>query len=131
MSRWGANDDFSGHVRRYERHELAAKVQSAGFTVSRLASYGVPLYNIMKPLYDRAITQKLDDSADIEQRTKQSSGMWLCTDRQRLFGWIFNNVTLWPFYLMQRLFYRTDLGNGYLLAAFTTEHGDSSCNDSR
>jgi cyclopropane fatty-acyl-phospholipid synthase-like methyltransferase len=117
MARWGANDDFSGHVRRYERDELATKVHSAGFSVVRLSSYGVPLYNLMKPLYDRAIKQKLDATADIEQRTKLSSGMWLCTDRQKLFNLLFNDLTMWPFYCLQRLFYATDLGNGYILIA--------------
>jgi len=131
MSRWGANDDFSGHLRRYERDELAAKVQLAGFTVDRLSSYGVPLYNLMKPLYDRAITRKIDDAADVEQRTKLSSGMWLCTDRQQLFSLLFNDVTMWIFYKLQQLFYHTDLGNGYFLTAHTTNNGDSSCNDSR
>lgn len=129
MERWGANDDFSGHVRRYARAELAAKVQQAGFSVSSLHSYGVPLYNLMKPMYDRAIARKVDGSADLDQRTKQSSGMWLFTDRQRLFHLLFNDITLWPFYQLQRLFYRTDLGNGYVLTAKKTTNGGSSCSD--
>lgn len=131
MSRWGANDDFSGHLRRYERAELATKVQQAGFTVRNLSSYGVPLYNLMKPMYDRAIAKSIDGTADLEQRTKQSSGMWLCPDRQRLFALLFNNLTLWPFYLVQRLFYRTELGNGYVLAAQKNPGGGNSCSDSQ
>ncbi|MFY9577885.1 MAG: class I SAM-dependent methyltransferase [Gaiellaceae bacterium] len=36
---WGAVDDFSGHVRRYTRRELARKVERAGLQVVRVTSF--------------------------------------------------------------------------------------------
>ena len=55
MNDWGPNDDSCGHVRRYERDELMTMLDSAGFSDIVIYSYGVPIYNFMKPIYDFAI----------------------------------------------------------------------------
>lgn len=117
MAKWGANDVFCGHVRRYERLELQEKLMLAGFRESMVCSYGVPLYNIMKPLYDRAIRECPDHAPDDDARTLQSGCMHVATGMGWLFRLLFNNITLAPFYLLQRAFYSTDLGNGYFVAA--------------
>lgn len=117
MQKWGRNDDFCGHVRRYERKELMEKLAVAGFGSVEIYSYGVPLYNIMKPLYDKAI-DKHAENEDLEQeKTKQSGGMRLFTDMTPVFNIIFNDITMLPFYALQRLFFKTDLGNGYFISA--------------
>lgn len=117
MKDWGANDDFCGHIRRYERKELFAVLESAGFDNIVIYSYGVPIYNIMKPFYDFAIRPKsLSTVAPIE-KTAESGGMWLMKGLSQLFRVLFNDVTMYPLYLLQRLFYRTDLGKGYFVAA--------------
>lgn len=117
MKKWGSNDDFCGHVRRYERAELMAKVAAAGFNSIEIYSYGVPLYNLMKPLYDRAIDKQVNNNDPSHEKTKQSGGMWLFTDMTRLFNILFNDITMMPFYMLQRLFFKTDLGNGYFISA--------------
>jgi SAM-dependent methyltransferase len=117
MEKWGKNDDFCGHIRRYERAELQEKLASAGFTSIEILSYGVPLYNIMKPLYDRAIDSQIENDRHDEEKTKKSGGMWLFTDSSTLFNLMFNDVTMMPFYALQRLFFASDLGNGYFVSA--------------
>ena len=117
MAKWGPNDDFCGHLRRYERHELREKIVATGLEPICIHSYGVPVYNIMKPFYDRAIaTQKIDQAA-ADERTRMSSGMWLMQGMGWLFTLLFNDITMYPFYLLQRCFFATDLGNGYFVAA--------------
>jgi hypothetical protein len=116
MKDWGANDDFCGHVRRYEREELESKLNTAGFGDIEIYSYGVPVYNIMKPFYDRAIDSK-SNQADQMDKTAGSSGMWLLTHGGDLFRFMFNDLTMYPFYLLQRLFYTTNLGKGFFAAA--------------
>lgn len=115
--KWGPNDDFCGHIRRYERAELHEKLARTGLEPLEIFSYGVPIYNIMKPIYDRAISGKLDDATCAETRTRNSSGMWLFPAVQGLFHLLFNDLTMAPFYLLQRLFFRTELGNGFFAAA--------------
>ena len=116
MKDWGPNDDFCGHVRRYERVELHDKLMSAGFDEIVVSSYGVPVYNLMKPFYDRAIRSEKSQAEHLE-KTTGSGGMWLMPRGGRLFRFMFNDLTMLPFYLLQRLFYRTDLGKGYFVVA--------------
>lgn len=119
MAKWGGNDDFCGHIRRYERAELQEKLTIAGYSSIRILSYGVPLYNMMKPLYDRMI-DKGDSTTDSEDaRTKKSGGMWLFTDLSWLFNLLFNDFTMMPFYVLQRFFFNGDMGNGYFVSART------------
>ena len=117
MRKWGANDDFCGHVRRYERDELDRKVRQAGLEPLAIFSYGVPVYNVMKPFYDRAISGQLDRESLPQERTEKSSGMWLFPAVKGLFYLLFNDLTMAPFYLLQRLFFHTELGNGFFVAA--------------
>lgn len=117
MDKWGANDDFSGHLRRYERKELHDKLVATGFQPGFIYSYGVPVYNLMKPFYDRAIKRKIGKELDQQKRTEGSSGMWLFTGLGKVFRLLFNDVTMYPFYLLQSLFLKSDLGNGYFVSA--------------
>lgn len=117
MDKWGPNDDFCGHVRRYERDELREKIRESGLDPLFIYSYGVPVYNIMKPFYDRAIKKGVQKEEASEARTEKSGGMWLFTGMKALFNMLFNDVTMFPFYLFQKLFFKTDLGNGYFAVA--------------
>jgi hypothetical protein len=47
--------------------------------------------------------------------------MWLLRGAARLFRLLFNDVTMYPWYLLQRLFYTTDCGMGYFVAAHKKE----------
>lgn len=117
MKDWGPNDDFCGHVRRYERNDLYTAVQAAGFDDIVVRSYGVPIYNFMKPFYDLAIRSETSPAGAPMEKTAGSGGMWLMSGAGRLFRALFNDVTMYPLYLLQRLFYSTDLGKGYFVAA--------------
>jgi SAM-dependent methyltransferase len=117
MKDWGPNDDSCGHFRRYERDELSTLLNSSGFTDVNILSYGVPLYNIMKPIYDVAIRSEVSRTATSMKKTADSGGMKLMIGCGYLFRLLFNDVTMYPFYLLQRLFYGTDMGKGYFVAA--------------
>jgi SAM-dependent methyltransferase len=117
MSKWGKNDDFCGHIRRYERVELIDKLKRTGFSSIKIISYGVPLYNIMKPIYDRAIESRVELNEFNQEKTRRSGGMWLFTELSFIFNLLFNDITMMPFYALQRLFFDTDLGNGYFVIA--------------
>lgn len=117
MDKWGPNDEFCGHVRRYERDELREKISQSGLDPLYIYSYGVPVYNMMKPFYDRAINKEVQKEEASGARTEKSGGMWLFTGMKALFNLLFNDITMFPFYLLQRLFFKTDLGNGYFAVA--------------
>lgn len=117
MKDWGPNDDSCGHVRRYERVELFNLLKAAGFTDIVIYSYGVPIYNFMKPFYDLAIRSEADRSSASMEKTLLSGGMKLMKGAGVLFRVLFNDVSMYPLYLLQRLFYGTNLGKGYFVAA--------------
>lgn len=123
MAKWGPNDELCGHVRRYGREELRAKLDEAGFEPLLVRSYGVPVYNLMKPFYDRAVERKIREGEGREERTGKSGGMRLLPGLSSLFRLLFNDLTMQPFYLLQRLFYATDLGNGYFAVARNPRSG--------
>jgi len=117
MKDWGPNDDSCGHVRRYERSELLTLLTKTGFSDIVIHSYGVPIYNLMKPVYDFAVRFEAAKPAAPMVKTAESGGMKLLQGSGLLFRCLFNNVTMYPLYLLQRLFYGTDLGKGYFAAA--------------
>jgi SAM-dependent methyltransferase len=117
MKDWGPNDDSCGHIRRYERAALFSVLERSGFSDIVICSYGVPVYNIMKPFYDFAIRSESARSGAPMEKTAESGGMRVMKSAGFLFRILFNDVTMYPLYLLQRLFYRTDLGKGYFVAA--------------
>lgn len=117
MNKWGANDDLCGHIRRYERDELMDKFRQSGLEPLFVHSYGVPIYNMMKPFYDLAVKKEVRSDKQFLERTEKSGGMRVMTGMKALFNLLFNDITMSPFYLIQKLFFKTDLGNGYFAVA--------------
>jgi SAM-dependent methyltransferase len=115
-NRWGREDEWAGHLRRYEREELREKVEEAGFAIESVVSYGVPVLNVIHGLMRALVRKPVDDAERKARRTAQSG-----TDQYLLVpGWarlILNDIALWPLYRIQSLFYGTDLGVGYVLRA--------------
>lgn len=117
MKDWGANDDLCGHIRRYERDGLSSLLMDNGFDEIEIVSYGVPVYNVMMPVYNLAVRQKASIAAEPMEKTAESGGMPLMKNSGWLFRTAFNDVTMYPFYVLQRMFYHTDLGKGFFAVA--------------
>ncbi|GAA4709248.1 class I SAM-dependent methyltransferase [Sphingomonas lutea] len=120
--RWNAADEWAGHVRRYERDELIRAVESAGFNVVLVETYGFPLANLMErlcaPGYRKRLAEKARMGLDTAALTDDSG-----SDRSA-------HARFWPFYAslpgtlamrvlcqVQRLFVKTQLGPGFILIA--------------
>jgi len=122
MKHWGANDDWAGHARRYERNELKAKAEEQGFETILIDSFGVPIVNILKKFYDRMIFKQMQKESAMS-RNEKSERSWevpVASSFQPIFSIIFSQVALYPFLLLQCLFLKTDLGTSYL-AVFRKE----------
>lgn len=113
---WGRDDEWAGHLRRYEREELRVKVEEAGFAIESVVSYGVPVLNVIHGLLRTLVRKPVDHVEQKARRTAQSGcDQYLIVPRwSRL---ILNDIALWPLYRIQSLFYGTDLGIGYVLRA--------------
>ncbi len=114
--KFSATDLRVGHVRRYERQELHRLIESAGYEAIQIACYGFPLGNIGRVIGNLLEPRiRDDDRADavgrsIRSGTQQSGGVLAL-------GRLLRPWMLWPFFLLQRLTFRFDLGDGYIATA--------------
>jgi len=109
---FGPSDRYAGHYRRYERQQLMALIQSAGFKVTRAWSYGVPLANLTEVVRNVIFRNRAVDGK--EQATKRSG---INRNLEGHFRYLSNDVFLFPFYLLQRMFVTTNLGTGLIVKA--------------
>jgi ABC-type uncharacterized transport system permease subunit len=115
MDRWGVEDETAGHFRRYERAELAGAFASAGLEAVDVRSVSVPVANLTLNVSNFLIKRagegrKLQES---QQERTESSGIReipFKTVFPTPFKLVLNPVAMYPFFLLQRVFYRTSLG---------------------
>lgn len=116
QSKFSATDSRVGHVRRYERDQLRRLLEQAGYVDIRIACYGFPLGNagrIVGNLLEPSIPSPTDDGAvarSIDSGTRQSAAVVAVSRALR--PWM-----LWPFFVLQRLTFRLDIGDGYIATA--------------
>jgi SAM-dependent methyltransferase len=118
MSYWTFFDVSVGHIRRYEKKDLIALVESAGFKVTKFVTYGFPFTNLLAlpKLLLAKINRKKTANLNVQDRTKISGfqGGFL---NNVVVTAIVNRVTIVPFALFASLFNSTDLGEGYIVVA--------------
>lgn len=109
QSRYAAHDVLAGHFRRYERDELAALLEKAGFTQVESREYGMPLGYLLETARNAVGKRKLAAApeASMEQRTGASAR--LLQPRGLLYGAVARYGTA-PFRYAQRGFPRVGTG---------------------
>lgn len=130
QSMWGKNDELAGHYRRYERSNLVKLVEDSGFSVRCVHSYGFPVLNIHKFVSKwisgiRVYRGEKTAGVLTKQEATAGSGIerpiW-----QKLIG-IYSGDLFKPLWMamfaLQRIFYKTDNGSGYVLIAGSHQHG--------
>ena len=114
---FGAADRLAGHHRRYERAELRARLDEAGFTIARLTTHGAGLGQMLEQgrnlVAGRASRGEPADTTP-EERTS-ASGRWF-QPKSRATAAAFAAVAA-PGRLLQTPFARTDVGTGYVVLA--------------
>jgi len=121
-ARWGPADEWAGHERRYERAEIVAVLDAAGFRVERIECYGFPIGNLL----DRASLKRyanaiIRDSDGLPDRAANNARSGI--DRratERLYAAIATTPGRWlmrSMCWMQSLFLDTELGTGYVVIA--------------
>jgi SAM-dependent methyltransferase len=122
--RWGPSDAWAGHVRRYEKSDIASLCKQAGLELLKLENYGFPTANALDILtrsyYRKKLTkdEALGKSDTVASRTAHSGTDRHASRKAAPF------LTSWPgrFFLRgalltQALFNRHDLGPGYIVLA--------------
>jgi SAM-dependent methyltransferase len=116
MRKYGKSDEIVGHVRRYEKADLTAMLKRCGYSDIRIMCYGFPLTEITRRVSNWLVKdEKTHEGLSMEQRSTQSS-----YKRPRVIDKgvaLFGGELVRPFCFIQRMFYRTDLGDGYVVCA--------------
>jgi len=112
---WGYEDETVGHLRRYDRDDLRRVMEQAGLTQVEVWSVGVPVMNLLYSIGNFLI-KRSDDSKKLgwsSRKQTEASGVRevpFKTVFPSFFKLILNRATLYPLFVLQRLFYNTNLG---------------------
>lgn len=113
--RWGIEDETVGHLRRYDRNDLRETLVSAGLTDVTVWSVAVPAANLLFHVGNLIVRNssemnKLNQSAREQTETSGIREIPWKTVFPSSFKLILNRTTLYPLFVLQRLFYRSNLG---------------------
>jgi SAM-dependent methyltransferase len=114
-SKWDFEDETVGHLRRYERADLFRLLTEAGLEDVRVRSVGVPIVNILWSVTNFLVrrsgeSRKTSLDKAVQTETSGIREIPFKTTFPPIFRLVLNSVALYPFFVVQRLFYRTDLG---------------------
>jgi len=115
--KFGVSDAMVGHVRRYERKQMRALLEDAGFEDVRIVNYGWPVTELTRRVSNRLVAGREDDFSGLsaEQRSVRSAQA-----KPRVIDAVLRVIggnLFVPFAWLQRLFYRYDLGDGIVATA--------------
>ena len=105
---WGIEDDIAGHCRRYTRASIETLATASGWKMLHTAGLTFPVSNLLLPisnfLVNRGERSKLDLS--LLERTRQSGRreVKFKTHFPSVLGLLLNEITMYPLYLLQKLF---------------------------
>jgi SAM-dependent methyltransferase len=119
MRKYSEEDRAVGHCRRYEREQLERLFKDMDCAELRVLSYGFPLAILTRrgnQLLSRRKGNGWTEVAETAEARSIRSGIERSAASVRL-SKILNHRTLAPFIAFQRLFFRTDLGDGYVACA--------------
>ncbi len=112
---WSLEDETVGHFRRYDRSDLDAVMKHAGLGQVSIWSVGVPTINLLfrASLWTIARAGEAAKKTQSQREQTETSGIREIPWKTVFPSWvrlILNRTTLYPLFVIQRLFYRTGLG---------------------
>jgi SAM-dependent methyltransferase len=110
--RFGPQDEWVGHLRRYDRADLAHLLVKAGLGQLEIVSYGFPLGNALEAARD-ALARRQSAKSSLKERTA-ASGRWL---QPPTWTGSATRAVTFPFRLAQRPFANASLGTGLVARA--------------
>ncbi|WP_154224009.1 class I SAM-dependent methyltransferase [Marinicella rhabdoformis] len=115
MSKWNDSDVWAGHYRRYERKQLVEAFSGDEYQIIQLWNYGFPISLLLDKFLGMSKKSEVkgkDAAIEKEQLSKKSG-----TERKNrlIYRLLFNDFVMFPFYVIQKIFFNKDLGSGYLI----------------
>jgi hypothetical protein len=112
---WSYEDETVGHLRRYDRRDLERLLAQAGLEHPVVRSVQVPLGNALFSISDWVVRRNARTKPPVGSQRGQTehSGIREIPFKTLFPAWcriILNPYALWPFSVLQRLFYGSNLG---------------------
>jgi SAM-dependent methyltransferase len=113
---WSLEDETVGHIRRYDRCDLDAVLRKANLSQVSVWSIGVPTINMLFNISLRMVKRSAAETTKVvlsQREQTETSGIRDIPWKTVFPPWvkvILNRITLYPLFVIQRLFYRTGLG---------------------
>jgi SAM-dependent methyltransferase len=113
--RWSFEDETVGHMRRYERSDLETVLRRAGACDIAIRSVSVPVANLLHGVGNLLLqrageARKLGAPKSEQTDTSGIRDIPYKTVFPRWFRLLLNPVALYPLFVVQRLFYSSNLG---------------------
>jgi SAM-dependent methyltransferase len=113
--RWSLEDETVGHLRRYDRDDLVAVLRKAKLSQVSVWSVGVPTINMLFNISLWMVARSGETAkVGLSQREQtETSGIREIPWKTVFPSWvriILNRWTLYPLFVIQRMFYGTGLG---------------------
>ena len=115
MRKFGTEDRFVGHVRRYERSELGELLASSGLSDIEIANYGFPLTLITRRARSLLSNPEREVATQPDSLRSELSGRRRSRGVARLAP-LFRESWVRPFAALQRVFYDGERGDGFVAA---------------
>ena len=116
--KYSREDERVGHVRRYEKDQLFNLLKKAGYDNITIVNYGFPLGNISRRVKNIINYFKRDSNGESKSQVESSIDSGIRRDdMENKLGFLFNSKALYPFFYIQKLFFKMDLGDGYVVTA--------------
>jgi SAM-dependent methyltransferase len=104
---WGIEDDIAGHVRRYTRQGIQQRLRELQWLPRHVAGLTYPLSNVLLPLSNILVSRAEGGKRTLSkgERTRRSGvrDVPLKTRLAPAFALLFNRLTLYPFFLLQKV----------------------------
>tara|TARA_R100000005_G_scaffold93309_2_gene68512 strand:+ start:3886 stop:4659 length:774 start_codon:yes stop_codon:yes gene_type:complete len=112
---WSLEDETVGHLRRYDREDLHSVMAAAHLEKVEVWSVAVPVSNILFHVGNWLLSrsQEMQKIGQSQREQTETSGLQEIPWKTVFPSWvklILNRVTLWPLFVVQRMFYKTGLG---------------------
>jgi hypothetical protein len=117
MKSFGLRDERAGHFRRYEKDDLKNLIEGAGFDVLQIISYGFPLPKLINSLIIFLVDKPHIKSMENATTAEKTSLSGISRSEEYKFKKVLPHRLFVLFSKIQRWFYNTDLGIGYVVAA--------------
>ncbi len=113
--RWSIEDETVGHLRRYDRSDLQNVMDGSGLREVEVWSVAVPVANALFHVGAWLVSRskEVEKIGQSQREQTETSGIREIPWKTVFPSWvklILNRVTLWPLFVVQRMFYKTGLG---------------------